>query len=922
MDEAPFAARVGTTVQSQWHLDSLLGVGGMAAVYAATGPDGLKVALKILHHEYKDDPKILVRFRREAEVATLVSHPALVRVHEASFVTPVLGDNTEPSRSDAGSPDDASSAGEEGPTTERGFERDTELVRTEEGEPFLVMDLLDGESIRDEWRRKGRTLPLQDALHIAERVVDCLIACHDAGVIHRDLKPANLFRTRDGDIKVLDFGVAQVQGSLVDLNAQGTALGTPAYIAPEQAMGLAAQLDGRSDLFSVGAVLHALITGHRLHAARTPHESLILAATKSAPSIVRIAPNLPQPVVRLVDKALAWDRRQRFADAREMHEAILAAATLAQAWDDDALDQALAPPPESLAPRPLLLSPELSPRHSISLAPNADVTSVKEAFALVNDVLTAAREFEWTHPASARALGRAHDALTRVLADDPTWGKLTLRPYAFASRGVTIWEPPPPFDGIPHHLFAAGVRTLEIAKDINEAELRELLTVLMLDPEEDLLAEDDHATILCERDLPNVSFATTELSPGGDATSRARFWRDAEDWQRTIEDHAALVADKSEFEPIVLTPDESEAIVARLAEDEREVPSRHVAAVARAYAHVAARGDAAPILRALRAASEAELAQGNFDAICTFFENMCGELRAILTAPSTREPLLVALADALFGGSAFVLLGRYLGACPSDIVLARPILELLGPSELPRALDAARDARGELRELFLGYVERVGREHEEEVASAAEGLDSEGTYAILETLQRVGTDAGHVILKRLTESTDAALRVSARVVRSGNAESAALELAHLLSDPSALTRIQALRIAQCLQVETLKEPVAKLVAEAAPAESDEILERMRTLLVLGGRTAEAQVVDVAKKGGFFVSQSRELARVAACTALSEVSFDRHTADTLATIAKARLGTSDDVRKAAKRAARAIHERADANDADELEEAAS
>ncbi|MFO0665981.1 MAG: serine/threonine-protein kinase [Polyangiaceae bacterium] len=895
MDEAPFAARVGTTVQAQWHLDALLGVGGMAAVYAATGPHGEKVALKILHREYRDDPKILVRFRREADVALLVDHPALVRVHDASFVH---ASEPEPP------PDESEDTS---PTTTRSGALHSELVRTAEGEPFLVMDLLEGESIRDIWRRAGRTLPLQEALHIAERVVDCLIACHDAGVIHRDLKPANVFRTREGLIKLLDFGVAQVAGSSVDLDAAGTALGTPAYIAPEQAMGLAAQLDGRSDLFSVAALLHALITGHRLHVARTTQESLILAATRPVPSITTIAPNLPPAVVRLIDKGLSWDRRQRFADAREMHDAILTAATLAQAWNDDALDQALAPPPESLAPRPLVTRSEYAPPRLASLVPGEDTSSVKRAYASLGEVLTAAREFDWGHPACDRALASAHDALVHVLERNPEWGKLSVKPYAFSARGTTVWEPAMPFDFVPHHLYEAGVRVLELEPTISMRELERLLRVLARD-RDDIASDDDLATILWEQGL---TFRTAPPMQSTSAASIAQFWQTAQALERTLADQLAATSSIPSQES-VLPSLEREALERGLAAEGREVRARHVTALARALTHAATIERSAPLLRTLQRASEAELLQGHFDELCTFFENFCSELRGLLPNATFREALLVTLADALFGSDAFVLLGRYLTAVPGDIVLAKPILELLGPAELPRALGAARDASSDLRDLFLGYVSRVGRGREEQIADAAEGLDAERAFAFLEALRDVGTERAHSLVEELSKHSDPAVRVSASVVvQDGSARDD--ELALLLSDPSPATRIQVLRLAQHIQADALFERVSRLVSEAAPASAEELLERMRTLLVLGGEGGEAQAIEVARKGGFFVSQSRESAREAACHALAEHSSSRSTASILDDVAKARLGVSETVRKAAMKAARIIRERADESD---------
>src|SRR6185503_659765 len=115
----------------------------------------------------------------------------------------------------------------------------------------------------------------------------------------------------------------QMRDATSERTATGTALGTPAYMSPEQAMGLVDQLDGRADLFSVGAMMHALVTGHRINNGRTEQEALVMAATKPVPSVARIAPNLRVDIIKVIDKSLAWDRRNRFQDAREMQKALM-----------------------------------------------------------------------------------------------------------------------------------------------------------------------------------------------------------------------------------------------------------------------------------------------------------------------------------------------------------------------------------------------------------------------------------------------------------------------------------------------------------------------------------------------------------------------------------------------------------------------
>jgi hypothetical protein len=313
-DDGGPSARVGNVIKGKWKIESLLGVGGMAAVYAAAHRNGQHAALKILHTDFSREKTICERFLREAYVSNKVNHGATVQV---------LDDDM-----------------------------------TEQGEPFLIMELLEGETVRDAWKKSGRTMPAGRVLQICERVLDCLASCHAIKVIHRDLKPANIFILKEDEIRVLDFGVAQMRDATSERTATGTALGTPAYMSPEQAMGLVDQLDGRADLFSVGAMMHALITGHRINNGRTEQEALVMAATKPVPSVARLAPHLPIELIKVIDKSLAWDRRNRYQDAREMQKALL---ELMPAQGVIPLDGRGAPRPlEVVAPPPPELPPALA----------------------------------------------------------------------------------------------------------------------------------------------------------------------------------------------------------------------------------------------------------------------------------------------------------------------------------------------------------------------------------------------------------------------------------------------------------------------------------------------------------------------------------------------------------------------------------
>lgn len=270
--------RVGQTVCGSWELSKLVGFGGMAAVYAAKHESGRTAALKIMHVELCGDDEQRERFLREGEIARKIEHPGVVRI---------IGDDV-----------------------------------TEQNEPVLVMELLRGRTLSSIWRKHGKKLPLEHALRIGAHILDTLCAFHDKGIVHRDLKPSNVFITKKGAVKILDLGVAQHREEGREMTRAGLAMGTPSFMAPEQALGKSEDVDHRADVYAVGATLYTLISGKRLHRGKTVQESHIMAATQPAPSIARVAPDLSVDAVALVDKALQWDPRNRFQSAKEMLTAL------------------------------------------------------------------------------------------------------------------------------------------------------------------------------------------------------------------------------------------------------------------------------------------------------------------------------------------------------------------------------------------------------------------------------------------------------------------------------------------------------------------------------------------------------------------------------------------------------------------------
>jgi serine/threonine-protein kinase len=272
-------ARLGRTVGGRWLLERVLGTGGMGAVYAARGPDGRVAAVKILHPEMGARREVRERFLREGSAASKIGHPGVVQM---------LGE---------GDGDEA----------------------------FLAMELLEGETLRDRVRRHGR-LPLEEVLDYAAQVLEVLVAAHERGVVHRDLKPDNLFVTLDQRVKVLDFGLARLLDGMPgqNLTRTGVALGTLAYMAPEQALGRRGEIDGRTDLFALGATLFRVLSGRRVHEAESEAELLMAMASRPAPPLGAVAPDVPEAVSAVVDLALAFTRDARYPDARTMLGDLLA----------------------------------------------------------------------------------------------------------------------------------------------------------------------------------------------------------------------------------------------------------------------------------------------------------------------------------------------------------------------------------------------------------------------------------------------------------------------------------------------------------------------------------------------------------------------------------------------------------------------
>ncbi|GLZ44394.1 hypothetical protein Acsp06_05790 [Actinomycetospora sp. NBRC 106375] len=255
----------------RYELRGLIGRGGMAEVHRALDRDlGRTVAVKLLPAEHRGDAEYGGRLRDEARAAAVIDHPHVVAVHDVGFA--------------------------------------------DGGEVFVVMECVDGRTLREELRDRGRLRPAEAAALLVP-VCEALAAAHERGIVHRDVNPGNVMRCHDGTVKLMDFGIARV-ADVEGFTHTGVVVGTAAYLSPEQVR--CDPLDGRSDLYAVGCTLYELLTGQVPFRGPSSVEVASQRLRESPVPPREIARDVPADLDALVLRAMALDPAGRHRDAREL----------------------------------------------------------------------------------------------------------------------------------------------------------------------------------------------------------------------------------------------------------------------------------------------------------------------------------------------------------------------------------------------------------------------------------------------------------------------------------------------------------------------------------------------------------------------------------------------------------------------------
>lgn len=266
---------IGKRLDGRYQIESLVGMGGMANVYRGTDTKtGNAIAVKVLKEEFLDNEELVRRFKNESKAISILSHPNIVKVYDVSV---------------------------------------TDRLQ------YIVMEYVDGITLKEYLKQRGGALTWKETVHFATQVLSALQHAHSKGIIHRDVKPQNIMLLADGSIKMMDFGIARFSRAQSQ-TVSDKAIGSVHYISPEQAKG--DKTDARTDIYSVGVMLYEMLSGKLPFDGDGAVSIAIMQISDKAKPLTQVAPNVPEALCQITEKAMEKDPANRYQSAQEMLEAI------------------------------------------------------------------------------------------------------------------------------------------------------------------------------------------------------------------------------------------------------------------------------------------------------------------------------------------------------------------------------------------------------------------------------------------------------------------------------------------------------------------------------------------------------------------------------------------------------------------------
>jgi serine/threonine-protein kinase len=297
---------LGASLADTYEIVRVIGEGGMGRVYEARHArlPSKRYAIKLLHQELARQPEVVTRFQREAEAVSALVHPNVVSVHDVNH--------------------------------------------TADGRPYIIAELLEGEELGSFLDRIGKMSP-PAAVHVVRHVCRALAAAHARGIVHRDMKPENVFlsgNTSVPSVKVLDFGISKMAESNQNLTKTGVVMGTPAYMAPEQARG--DRVDERADIYAVGAILYRAVTGHKPFEGLDPMATLTAVLVDDPPRPCALEPALPPALELVIQRAMAKHPHERYSSMVELESELAPFDPGTLGADADLLRPSVFPSPQTV----------------------------------------------------------------------------------------------------------------------------------------------------------------------------------------------------------------------------------------------------------------------------------------------------------------------------------------------------------------------------------------------------------------------------------------------------------------------------------------------------------------------------------------------------------------------------------------------